>query len=149
MFYGICIVRICGSLQLGYYVDGLHPSFSADHGGAGKTGTGAETGTVFCDTCIVGVCKLLHFHHDLYLSGVLFYSSLFYAERRKTEGIFTVCMVFPAGRVCLDGTAIAGDRRAFCFRVCRRQFPENTGVVFFYYCRAGACGNRHYKLYGK
>ena len=70
------------------------------------------------DTCIVGVCKLLHFHHDLHLSGVLFYSSLFYAERRKTESIFTVRMVFPAGRVCLDGTAIAGDRRAFCFRVC-------------------------------
>ena len=62
--------------------------------------------------------SVLHFHHDLYLSGVLFYSSLFYAERRKTESIFTVCMVFPAGRVCLDGTAIAGDRRAFCFRVC-------------------------------
>ena len=42
-----------------------------------------ETGTVFCDTCIVGVCKLLHFHHDLHLSGVLFYSSLFYGEKEE------------------------------------------------------------------
>lgn len=49
---------------------------------------------------------------------VFYFILLFYAERRKTESIFTVRMVFPAGRVCLDGTAIAGDRRAFCFRVC-------------------------------
>ena len=57
-------------------MDGLHPSFSSDHGGTGKTGTGAETGTVFCDTCIVGVCKLLHFHHDLHVHGDLLLCAL-------------------------------------------------------------------------
>ena len=50
---------------------------------------------------------------------VFYFILLFFTQKGgKLKAFFTVCMVFPAGRVCLDGTAIAGDRRAFCFRVC-------------------------------
>lgn len=39
-------------------------------------------------------------------------------------------MVFPAGRVCLDGTAIAGDRRAFCFGSAEDSFPKTLEWYF-------------------
>ena len=123
--------------------------FSSDHGGTGKTGTGAETGTVFCDTCIVGVCKLLHFHHDLYLSGVLFYSSLFTQKGGKLKaflrfawysllaGAVSMVLLLPEIAV-LSASGSAED-----------SFPKTLEWYFFCYCGAGACGSRHYKLYGK